>query len=153
MMTEKRYTVTLEEDENGELILPLPDELMKEVNWNTGDTLKFSDNGDGTFSMTKVEQDTKLVMVEAISSFRMRYVIEVPKDKPTEWALDTVSMEEAMEFSQVHVGENILSHRVITKEEFLRMFDEDNGYLKTWDDDKKLNQFTTKLNSKGDIVD
>jgi bifunctional DNA-binding transcriptional regulator/antitoxin component of YhaV-PrlF toxin-antitoxin module len=153
MMSNKRYTVELEEDENGELILPLPDELLKEMNWKEGDQLNFSDNKDGTYSMTKVEQETKLVMVETVSMFRMRYVVEIPKNKPVDWALDTVTMEEAAEFSQKHIAEDIISHRVITKEEFLEMFDKDNDYLKSWDEQKKFSVFTTKINSEGDIVD
>ena len=153
MMSDKRYTVELEEDENGELILPLPDELLKEMNWKEGDQLNFTDNKDGTYSMNKVEQETKLVMVETVSMFRMRYVVEIPKDKPDDWALDTVSMEEATEFSQRHIAEDIISHRVITKEEFLEMFDQDNSYLQVWDEQKKISSFITKINSKGDIVD
>jgi bifunctional DNA-binding transcriptional regulator/antitoxin component of YhaV-PrlF toxin-antitoxin module len=153
MMSDKRYTVELEEDENGELILPLPDELLKEMSWKEGDQLNFTDNKDGTYSMTKVEQETKLVMVETVSMFRMRYVVEIPKNKPNDWALDTVTMEEAVEFSQKHIAEEIISHRVITKEEFLEMFDRDNSYLKVWDEQKKVSSFITKINSEGDIVD
>ena len=37
---------------------------------------------------------------------------EGPKGKK-EWALDTVTMNEAEEFSQEHLGEQIVSHRVI----------------------------------------
>ncbi len=153
MMSDKRYIVELEEDENGELILPLPDDLLKEMNWKEGDQLNFTDNKNGSFSMTKIEQETKFVMVETVSMFRMRYVVEIPKDKPNDWALDTVSMEEAAEFSQKHIAEDIISNRVITKEEFLEMFDQDNSYLRVWDEQKKISSFVTKINSKGDIVD
>ena len=35
-----KYTVSLEEDpETGELILPIPDELLAEIGWNLGDEL------------------------------------------------------------------------------------------------------------------
>ena len=33
------YTVKLEEDENGDLVLPLPDELLKEMGWDIGTVL------------------------------------------------------------------------------------------------------------------
>ena len=147
-----KYSVTLEEDENGELILPIPEQILKEMNWKTGDTLKFNDNKDGSFSMTKVESETKLVLVETISTFRMRYVIRQPKNSPNDWALDTVSMDEAVELSQKHINNDIISHRVISKEEYLEIFDQDNDYLSSWDEPQKLN-FVTKLDDKGNIVD
>jgi hypothetical protein len=72
----------------------------------------------------------------------MRYVVEVPKGKK-EWAMDTVVMNEAEEFSQEHIGEQVISHRVISNEEYMRMFDEDNSYLASWENEKKLG-FITK---------
>ena len=130
-----RYTITLEEDpETGDVILPLPDELLEEAGWKEGDTIKFTDNKNGTFSMTKLE--TELVLVDCVSTFRIRYVVEVPIGKK-EWALDTVVMNDAEEISQEHLGEQIVSHRVITDEEYLRVFNEDNDYLNSWNDEDK----------------
>jgi hypothetical protein len=83
----------------------------------------------------------ELVLVECISTFRMRYVVEVPTGKK-EWALDTVAMNEAGELSQEHLGEQIVSHRVIDKEEYLRIFDEDNVYLNNWTEEDKLRYIT-----------
>ena len=133
--------ITLEKDENGDLILPLGDELCSELGWKIGDTIKFINNGDGSWTMKKLEKE--LVLVECISTFRMRYIVEVPKGKK-EWALDTVVCEEAEEFSQEHLGEQIVSHRVISDEEYLRIFDEDNDYLKTWNTEQKF-QYITRL--------
>ena len=59
-----------------------------------------------------------LFVVETISQFRTRYVIECQE---AEHAEDTVTMEEADEFSQMHLGETILSTREITHEDFTRM--------------------------------
>ena len=134
-----KYTIKLEEDENGELILPLSDELLKEVGWKEGDTLEWKDNEDGSFGLTKKNEaiETEWVLVEAISQFRERYVVEVPKGK-SEYALDTVTMDEAKEFSQKHLGETIVSHRIISEKDALDLFDEDNDYLKEWDHDKKM---------------
>lgn len=134
-----KYTIKLEEDENGDLILPLSDKLLKEVGWKEGDTLEWKDNKDGSFGLTKNNEgiETEWVLVEAISQFRERYVVEVPKGK-SEYALDTVTMDEAKEFSQKHLGETIVSSRVISEKDALDLFDEDNDYLKDWDDDKKI---------------
>jgi len=73
----------------------------------------------------------------------MRYMVETPADHP-EYALDTVTMEEAKEFSQVHLGDQILSHRVVTKEEALVQCDSDNDYTKDWPEEQKMESFFTK---------
>ena len=138
------YIVTLEKyPETGDLILPLPEKLLKETGWKTGDTLDWNDNGDGTFSMTKKEATTEWVLVETVSQFRERYMVEVPIGKQL-WALDTVTLNEAKEFSQEHLGETIVSHRVVSVEEALSMCDRDNAYCSSWSDDKKIDTFFTK---------
>ena len=80
-------------------------------------------------------------MVEELCSFRNRYVVALGDDDPTEWAEDSVVCkhpETFREFSQYHIGDQILSHRVISEEEYLTMFDKDNDYLKEWPVEKKL---------------
>ncbi len=49
-------TVKLEQDENGDLILPLDEEMCKELGWKIGDTVLWSDNGDGSYTLTKKEE-------------------------------------------------------------------------------------------------
>lgn len=83
------------------------------------------------------------VLVECVSMFRMRYMVEVPAGKDT-WALDTVVMHEAKEFSQEHVDETIISHRVVTEAEALKICDQDNAYCSSWTDDKKMQAFFTR---------
>ncbi len=136
----KTWTVELESDENGDLILPLSDEILQEAGWSTGDTIEWTPNSDGSWTMTK--QETELVLVDAVSTFRMRYLVEVPKGK-SDWALDTVVCSEAKEFSQEHMGEQIVSHRVVTREEALAVCDQDNAYVKSWSEDQKINAFFT----------
>jgi hypothetical protein len=96
-----------------------------------------------------MSKKTQLVLVETVSMFRMRYVVEVPvgtddynNDKSL-WALDTVTMNEAQEFSQEHLSETIVSHRVVTKKEALALCDIDNDYTKSWSKDKKIETFFT----------
>ena len=138
------YIVRLENDpETGDVILPLPEELLHEAGWQTGDTLDWKDNGDGTFTMTKKEE-MEWVLVETVSQFRERYMVEVPKGRK-EWALDTVTMQEAKEFSQEHLGETIVSHRVVSFDEAIKLCDEDNAYCALgWDSDIKVKTFFTK---------
>lgn len=59
-----------------------------------------------------------LFVVETIVTFRHRYVVEC---KELEHAFDTVACQEAEEFSQMCLGEQIISGREITHEEFDRM--------------------------------
>jgi len=146
-----KQIVTIQEDENGELILPLGDNVCEELGWKIGDTLDWKDNGDGSWTVTKkeTEKETELVLVECVSTFRMRYMVEVPKGK-AEWALDTVTMNEAKEFSQVHIGEQIVSHRVVSKEEALALSDTDNAYGSTWPEELKVKNFFTLMNENKD---
>ena len=89
----------------------------------------------------------KYVVVTTVSTFRHRYVIpmdelqalnpEVPVN--TEWALDLVTCEDIEEFSQHHIGEQIVDMVEKNEEEILELFDKDNDYLKEWDRDQKIN--------------
>ena len=88
---------------------------------------------------------SKFVLVETISQFRMRYVVELKDSNPIAWALDTVSCEEATEFSQEHLGETIVSHRQISEQEMLELFYRDNDYLDRLTPDEIKEKFVTKI--------
>ena len=96
----------------------------------------------------------KLVMVDGLSQFRVRYCVEVEDD--IEHALDEVVCRyddlEFHEFSQEHLLPSpvIISYKEINKEEYLRMFDEDNSYLKSWTEEQKL-KFINKINYATEI--
>ena len=97
------------------------------------------------------KEETQWVLVDCVSTFRNRYMVEVPKgtdnygkDKSL-WALDTVTMEEAKEFSQEYLGEQIVSHRVLTYDEAIALSDTDNDYTTAWDNDTKVKTFFTTL--------
>jgi hypothetical protein len=78
-------------------------------------------------------------LVDCISVFRIRYVVDTDND---DFAADTVVMEEAKEFSQKHITEEIVSIRTISKSEYLRLFDQDNEYLDDWPEESKLSFIT-----------
>lgn len=59
-----------------------------------------------------------LFVVDAIQVFRTRYIVEC---KEAEHAGDTVTMNEAVQYSQMDLGERILTTKEITYEEFHRM--------------------------------
>ena len=57
-MTRKSWTITLEEDpETGDLILPFPEEFLKEQGWAEGDTLDWTDNKDGSWTIAKAKSE------------------------------------------------------------------------------------------------
>jgi len=144
--------VTLVTDpETGDLVLPLDDEIFSETGWEIGDTLEWVDQKDGSWLLRKKEisQEKEWVLVECVSTFRERYMVEVPKGEEL-WALDTVVMNEAKEFSQKHLGETIVSHRVISEEDALKLCDTENDYAKNWNKEMKMNAFFTKEGEKRD---
>ena len=49
---EHTFTAILEED-GDDLILPLPQELLDELDWQIGDTLEWTDQGQGAWSLRK----------------------------------------------------------------------------------------------------
>jgi hypothetical protein len=141
-------TVKLKQDESGNLILPISEKLMKEVGWEIGDSIEWSDNGDGSWTMTK-KVKTKLVMVETVSSFRIRYVVEIPEDAEEEMAHDRVLNDgDIKEFSQVHISEEVSGSRVITNRQYLKVFNEDNMYLRSWKEDSKFTAFVNKWDNE-----
>lgn len=146
----ERHIVTVQEDpETGDLILPFPEGMLEQMGWNIGDTLNWETKDNASFYISKKEP-TEWVLVECVSTFRERYMIEVPKGK-SEWALDTVVMQEAKEFSQEHLGEQIVSHRVVSKQEALSMCDKDNQYCNGWSIDKKESSFFTRMGEKVEL--
>lgn len=137
----KTWTLEVQQHEDGDYFIEFPDEVLEGAGWETGDTIEWIDNKDGSWTLKK--RETQLVLVECVSQFRQRYVVEVPTGK-AEWALDTVVMNEAKEFSQEHLGETIVSHRVLTRDEVLSLCNKDNAYCSSWTDEKKFETFVTE---------
>jgi len=144
-----RWTIVVEQSEDGELYIPLNQDILDLTKWKEGDIINWKDLGDGSWEMSK-KQELEWVLVDTVSQFRMRYMVQVPVGKK-DWALDTVTMQEAKEFSQEHIGESIVSHRVVTEEEALRICDEDNDYCNKWSDEKKIDVFFTKDGEKVEL--
>jgi len=51
------WIVTVEQDENGELLLPFPPDLLAQMGWSEGTDLFWIDNENGTFSLKEKEKD------------------------------------------------------------------------------------------------
>jgi bifunctional DNA-binding transcriptional regulator/antitoxin component of YhaV-PrlF toxin-antitoxin module len=49
----QKYEVILQEDENGDLLLPLPEPLLKEMGWGEGTEIEFVTDSNGRIVMRK----------------------------------------------------------------------------------------------------
>ena len=49
----KSWRVHIQEEEDGNLVLPFPQEMLDEVGWHPGDNLEWVDRGDGTWEIRK----------------------------------------------------------------------------------------------------
>lgn len=94
-----------------------------------------------------------LVLVETISMFKMKYVVDVPSKGNTEWAADTVIMQEAKEFSQKHIDEVIITHRQVSEDDLVNLLVEDDGpqAYTTWTKDEIKSILVTKVNEEGKV--
>ena len=119
----KKIITLLEGEMPGEVILPLDDEIFAETGWDIGDTIKWTDNGDGSWTMSKVKEDKQLVLVETVVMHRRRYLIETPKGH-ADYALDDVVCHDAKEFSEDVLDEVIVSHRTIDYAEVQSLYNE-----------------------------
>lgn len=51
----KSYSITIQENEAGELYLTLPDEVLNELDWTEGTQLEWVDNKNGSWTLKKHE--------------------------------------------------------------------------------------------------
>ena len=145
------YTAQTEEGPNGSLVLPFPEKMMEDLQWQVGDRLSLSAN-DGVITITnvsKAQRNMPIFIVETISSFRHRYAVRA---KCGEHAADEVVLYQVPdEMSQHHVGEQVTSTRQITEEEYLALFDQDNSYQSSWTEERKK-QFIHTINYDNDTI-
>ena len=136
----KSHTAYVQYDEaTDEYVIPLPQDMCDELGWKTDDVLNWSiDEETGAIHLTKKK---KYFVVDTVVTYRMRYVLE---DDNAEYAMDTVSMEEAVEFSQQCLGEQIYDTRELTEDQVIELCDKDNDYLKGWSREMKLEKLVTR---------
>lgn len=54
-MNDNVYEAPIQVDSDGDLILVFPDELLAAMDWNEGDTLVWTQNNDGTWTLKRNE--------------------------------------------------------------------------------------------------
>jgi hypothetical protein len=102
-----------------------------------------------------------MAFAEPLAKMQEKYdltkaVIEDSDVKATalQWAEDTVTTQDAVEFSQKWLGETIVSSHEILQEHVIKLCDEDNDYCtgkfgkEPWSDAKKIEAFVTPIGYK-----
>ncbi len=135
-----KKTVSLIQD-GEDLILPLDDEIFGSLGWKVGDTIKWTDNGDGSWAISRVESILSVAEQSLVCRLRkaaeialeaMKYADACLKKQLTtktkyEYAQDllidaTTALQEAMSeqpAQRTWVG--------LTGEEFIELCDKDLG--------------------------
>ena len=98
----------------------------------------------------KKELEGKYVVVTATSTFKMKYVIptealqqlntdyDLDEKEARVWAEECVISEEVKDFSQKHLGEQVIDIDVVDEATILEIFDRENDYLSEWTREKKI---------------
>ena len=89
---------------------------------------------------------SKYVMVNAVSMFNLKYVIEVPDEVEDKDLLDhvekQVSAGDTLEFTQRHMGETVSNYSIVTKNEIIEQFRTEEPYFASWGDELIMRQVT-----------
>lgn len=138
-----KSTKEIKESPQGDLYIEFSDDEMSELGWKEGDTVRWTVNEEGHITCKKVDPDikTKWVLVDAVCTYRMRYCVEIEDDEDEYSAIKLVENQQAKEFSQLYLGEQIVSHAVISQEQALAQCRNDNDYVNSWEDQQLINSF------------
>lgn len=108
--------VTIEEtnDGSGDCFIPISQDILEKLGLNIGDTIKWSPNDDGSFTLTKSTPGPTTFHIETISTFSHTYIVTVPDDDITQAWADILSGT-AEEVCQESLGERIVSNWTVQK--------------------------------------
>ena len=117
----KMTTVSLITD-GDDLILPLPESACEHLGWKIGDTVVWTDRGDGSFSLTKRDPTTRTVkvLVETVALTKRSYFVDVDADHP-EWATDSVVCNDVEPTLTEYLDEVVTGHRVVSQDEYKKL--------------------------------
>ena len=72
----------------------------------------------------------KTYRVDTVQTFYHSYLVSQPDEHKPEWCQDAVTCEHADEFTQKHLGEQIISYREVTDDEIIA--EAEDTYLDGW---------------------
>lgn len=74
-----------------------------------------------------------LFHIKTISSHELEYIVDAETEEQAKQAVFDGIHD--YEFYQQHLGENLLSTKMVTDEQYLKLFREKNAFFNTWPDD------------------
>ena len=78
-------------------------------------------------------------LIETVSVFRHRYVIETDtQEKAEDAVINHIEIGDLREFSQKHITESIPECKEISDSDYLKMFDQENDFITDWPVSQKL---------------
>jgi hypothetical protein len=88
-MNKKTWTLDVEEDpETGDAIIQFPEDFLAETNWQEGDKLRWIDNGDGSWTLEKIDTLVDESVINAYNNDRLsssRYDKETTQEEEEAW--------------------------------------------------------------------
>jgi hypothetical protein len=110
MTTKTSWVIKIEEDPaTGDGILTFPPDLLECAGWKEGDVLTWADRGDGSWQLTKKEEDTMLTALSEFTSEEFnRTAIVYKKDgnygtimyRGTECVEDRICVGNTMQYAE-----------------------------------------------------
>lgn len=95
-------------DGTGDLILPIPDEILEKMNLSDGDQMEL-DFHDGYILISKAPE-TELILVVTISTFEISYLVQIPSGCSSLSALTMIDEnKDTAEVAQKWLGEDVKS--------------------------------------------
>ncbi len=124
MLKSKRYIVPVQADRD-EYFIALPDEVLKDLNWEIGDSLIWKQIDADSFSIQKRErEEMDLFVIDTVVVHKRRYFIEA---KSLEHAYDTVVCKDdeiKEKFQEQIMDEVIFNGRKINRKDYDDVFSE-----------------------------
>jgi len=53
----KSWTLEVQQHEDGEYFIEFPDDVLQEAGWKEGDVIDWSDNGNGSWTLKKLDEN------------------------------------------------------------------------------------------------
>lgn len=129
----EKYTVTLQEH-NGEVVLPIPEEVMAELGLKSGDTLGFKLNDNGSIVMEK----QKLFLVKEKVVHEVTYAVYATDAESAKARIENIQPNDP-EVSQQCVSTGIDSVTEATEDEVVAL---GQAQCSSWDRDYIINILT-----------
>lgn len=123
-MTAPPFTSVLEKDpDSNNLLLTIPDQLLKKEDWRIGDRIEFEDVRKGQCTLVNLskrarEAKLELFIVETVETFRVRYAV---KAKSMFDAADEVISDRATEFSRERLNESVFTMSEFTEDAYIEL--------------------------------